>query len=379
MAQTQVADAAGTAPPGKGRAATVAAYGVACAAHLIVAGLVIGGLTLVVFGWATIVQPVIGVVLLGVAAQLRPRLGTLASDWPTLRRGQAPALFTLLDAVADELGERRVDAVRITSDFAVRASAYGVRRHRVLDIGLPLWVTSRPEQRVAALAQELAYCGGDVRRGTLVATALTSLNGAMELAAARAEAPAGIWTAAPGAHHADEMSEATRDFKKRGRIVNYVLWIPQLVMKGLTRALLRLTVPAARYAEFRADAEAARIASTPAVVALLRDRRSADSVCTETHRLAVATRTFGRGEAVRNAERDFWTKVADHAATLPDRAPDFPDDTDAEDPRVARLSQETGRPATVTLGAAEAAAVESELEEARRLVARKIIQECVLG
>ena len=72
--------------PGRAGLATVSAYGVACLVHLLMAGLLIGGLLLVVLGLKTVVQPLIGLLLLGFATQMRPRFGKLDPDLPTLRR-----------------------------------------------------------------------------------------------------------------------------------------------------------------------------------------------------------------------------------------------------------------------------------------------------
>lgn len=130
-------DGAGVAEPGRAGWATAAAYGVACLVHLATAGLLISGLLLIVLGFTTVVQPLLGLVLLAFAAQLRPRFAGLTSDLPTLRRGEAPALFTLLDAIADEVGVRRVDTVRIGAGFDVRVSTFGIRRRRLLELGLP--------------------------------------------------------------------------------------------------------------------------------------------------------------------------------------------------------------------------------------------------
>lgn len=390
-------DGAGVAEPGRAGGATAAAYGVACLVHLATVGLLISGLLLIVLGFTTVVQPLIGLVLLALAAQLRPRFAGLASDLPTLRRGEAPALFTLLDAIADEAGVRRVDAVRIGADFDVRVSTFGIRRRRLLELGFPLWLTSAPQQRVAAVAHALELASRDVRRGALVGLALSSLNGGSELAEHRPDPANGALTAPATSRHADEMAAAARRFRTRGRIVNLVLWIPQLVTKGAARLLLRLTLPGARRAEFQADAVAARIASTPAALSLLSDRRLARTVGAEVRRLAIATRTFGRAAAVRSAEQDFWPRVATHVAALPDRARDRPDDvgrdvatvTDSgssdhpagdrglpsDGPRIARLSLGAVHPATITLDATVADAIEDELREPRQLLARKVIQD----
>lgn len=117
--------------------ATAGAYGVACLLHILTVILLIGGLLLIVLGLRTVVQPLIGLVLLVCAALLRPRFDRLDPDLPTLLREEAPALYALLDDVADAVGVRRIDVVQVSTDFAVRVCTYGVRRRRRLVLGYP--------------------------------------------------------------------------------------------------------------------------------------------------------------------------------------------------------------------------------------------------
>lgn len=121
---------------GRAGAATAAAYGIACLVHLLTAGLLTGGLLLIVLGFETVVQPVVGLVMLALAGSLRPRFARLDPDLPALRRADAPALYELLDRIADTVGVRRLDAVQVGTDFTVRAGAYGIRRRLKLELGL---------------------------------------------------------------------------------------------------------------------------------------------------------------------------------------------------------------------------------------------------
>ena len=118
--------------------------------------------------------------------------------------------------------------------------------------------------------------------------------------------------------HADKMTEYLVRFNNRGRLANWALGIPGLVVRGATWLLVRLTLPGARRAEFQADAVAARIASTQAAVSALRDRHLADVVNVEANRLAIAAHTFSRTRAGQSTDPDFWAKVAAHVAALPD-------------------------------------------------------------
>ena len=137
------------------RFATAAAYAVAGAVHLLTAGLFIGSLMMIVLRFDTFIQPLLGMIPLGLALALRPRLGRLAPDLPVLREADAPALFALLHRTADSAGVRRVDTVQLTAEFDMRVTSYGVLRRRCLVLGLPLWSAYSPQQRIAAVTQAL--------------------------------------------------------------------------------------------------------------------------------------------------------------------------------------------------------------------------------
>jgi hypothetical protein len=199
--------------------------------------------------------------------------------------------------------------------------------------------------------------------------------------------------------YADEMAVAAARFKAHGRNTTWALWIPGLLLKGALWLLVRLTLPSARRTEFQADAVAARVASTQAAVAALRDRQLAGIVDVEIHRLAIAARTFGRTGTVRTVDQDLWAKVSAHTASLPESARNkhngvssgYGSYTDSDplgrqakdsclpaiELRVARLSIGTTYPATVMLDGAQADAIEAELCEPKRLLARKVVQDCV--
>ncbi|MEV5988540.1 M48 family metalloprotease [Streptomyces sp. NPDC052051] len=387
------------APAGAGWS-RAAAYGLAGLVHLVTAGLLIGALLLVVLGWGTVTQPMLGLILLGLVTQVRPRFGRPAPELPTLRREQAPALYALLDGIADAAGVRHVDIVQLSARFTVRVSAVGIRRELLLELGVPLWSTFTPQQRVAAIAHELGhFAARDIRRGLMVDMALRTLRSSAEFAGRHPSASDAAPTAIGNVRYASVAATATVRFANRGRFADWALWIPGLVAQGVARLLTRLTLPGARCAEFQADAVAARIASTRAATSALRDRRLAGAVTAEVHRLAIATRSFGRSGATPRAAREFWSSVSAHAEGLPDRLGDKAEVPGRDDMtraavdtprlvterpglpalslRIARLSRAAAQPAALTLDARAADAIEDELLDSKGLLARQVIQDCV--
>ena len=88
--------------------------------------------------------------LLGTAYLMRPRLGKPPEEG-RISRGEAPTLYGLADTVADALGTGRVDIIAIDHEFNASWSVVGLRRIRVLTLGLPLLTILR-------LSNELRYC-----------------------------------------------------------------------------------------------------------------------------------------------------------------------------------------------------------------------------
>ena len=85
---------------------------------------------------------------IGVAVVLRPRLGGLPDDAPVLRREDVPALFALVDEVAETAGTRGVDRIAVDGESNASVFSYGLLGRRVLTIGLPLWTSAMRRARL---------------------------------------------------------------------------------------------------------------------------------------------------------------------------------------------------------------------------------------
>jgi hypothetical protein len=156
-------------------AARVASYLLALAVHACTLGLVLlaGGLL-----WMdmNIVTVIIAAILAVIAFFVAPRLGRLPRGEGIRSRTDAPALFGLLDRVGAEVGARPVHAVVVSGEFNASYGAVGLRRRRVLELGLPLWDALTGQQRVALIGHELAHgVNGDSRHGLIVGTSLSTL------------------------------------------------------------------------------------------------------------------------------------------------------------------------------------------------------------
>lgn len=267
--------------------ARVASYLLALVVHACTLGLpVVAGLLL----WMDVnaVTVIVAAVLVVLAFFAAPRFSRLPRQGGVRFRDDAPALFGLLDRVAAEVGARPVDVVVVSRAFNASYGTVGVRRRRVLELGLPLWDGLTEQQRVAVIGHELAHgVNGDSRHGLIVGTALSTLA---------------------------RLHDATRPGGPDRRL-NYVVdllaralqWTLSSLIAVFFRALLALTLRAGQRAEYLADDLAARVASPGAAAGAL----DTILVTADTHRMVV------RRLALR-AGTELWSEQRDAVAKLPE-------------------------------------------------------------
>lgn len=117
-----------------------------------------------------------GLLMVGIGWSLRPRLGSrrqaMKVTWE-LSREKTPAVFALVDRVAAEIGGHTPHTVAFGVHWNMTIGRYGLRRREVLTIGLPLFVSAQPQERIALLAHELGHqVNRDARRGLLTQPAI---------------------------------------------------------------------------------------------------------------------------------------------------------------------------------------------------------------
>ncbi|WP_299527642.1 M48 family metallopeptidase [uncultured Streptomyces sp.] len=277
--------------------AGVFALVLALAVHGFTAAVALGGLLLITVAGG-VAFCVLGVVLLLLAWVLRPRMARLPEDLPVLRRADAPELFALVDEVAALTGTTGVRAVVVDGDFNASVSTYGIRRHRVLSLGLGAWESLTPQERIALLGHELGhFANGDLRHGLVVSNALRSLDTWRYLVAAQSR------------------PQTLMDW-----LLNLLYLPPRLVVNGLLALLDRLTLRSAQRAEYLADTLAARVGSTASAVALMDKLLVWESGEGWLRREVNAVRTKGSRAAGRDTNADeLWEGLAAHMASVPDR------------------------------------------------------------
>ncbi|MET9650189.1 M48 family metalloprotease [Streptomyces sp. NPDC006460] len=334
----------------------------AAAVHGLTVALTACALYLIVAGWSTVTQPLLGGILLALAVVLRPRFGKLDKDLPVLHRADAPALFALLDEVAAAAGTSGVHAVVVGPEANAGVTAYGVRQRRVLHLGLGLWEILSPQGRVALLGHEFGhYAHGDTRHLLLVGSALRSLH---------------TWRYMLAPNSADTLAEVA---------ANVLTAPPRWTVEGVTILLDHLTLRASQRSEYLADTTAARTGGAPAAVELLDRLLVADGVEGELHRESVAARTRIGGTRRDDAADGLWGRLAEWAENVPAREYERlrrvgelrGHRVDSTHPpthlRRRLLAEGEAFPARVTVNAATTTAIDGELAGMRRQVARDVV------
>ncbi|WP_327117779.1 M48 family metallopeptidase [Streptomyces sp. NBC_01341] len=347
-----------------GDLSVVLAYAIACAVHGVTVALAALGVWCVVAGWGGF-GVLLGLILLFVAWNLRPRLPRLPEEGPLLRRDDAPVLFGLIDEIARVAGTRGVDVIAVDTDVNASVMSCGVRGRRLLRLGLPLWEVLTPQQRIALLGHELGHYGnGDTRRGIIPATAYRSLV---------------TWW---------EYTEPKENPSPLEMVVNLLCLVPRALIVAVLRTLDKLTMRSSRRAEYLADSFAAEAGSSVAAAELMDRLLVLDSAVVTLQRESNDPRAArrGAGGAEERAER-LWTLLAADAASVPEHEYERSRRVsairghcvDATHPpthlRRERLLSLTPLPAAVVVDDEREQRISEELADARRLLARRILRD----
>lgn len=266
------------------------AYALSLFVHLLTLLLAIGGVALLFSG--QIFGVVFGILLLGMAWLFRPRFRPMPAgiDPPE----HVVAIRGLADRIAAEVGTRPADGIVVTGEFNTAVTTAGWRAQRILFVGLPLFAVLEPQERVAVLAHEFGhFSNGDPRRGFFVGSAVDTLFAWHELLAPNSLLE-GDEHGMPGIVMLP---------------INLVMLALSLIPRTLAVALLTMLYRDAQRGEYRADAEAALIAGTDAVVATWDKLHFAELYWT----VASSTTT----EHWRN--QSMWDELRGRVAEVPER------------------------------------------------------------
>jgi heat shock protein HtpX len=252
------------APPTRAgfRAVRLAVVGISLVLMALTLGLAAGGV------WLILLNPNVATIVVGgaailVAIGLVPPVGRFNRDYRPLPREEAATLYAVVDRLAAAVGTRAPYVIAVSPDYNASVSAYGLRRRRVLYLGLAMWGVLTPQQRVALLGHELGhFVNGDIRKWALARPAMITLG-----RLARLLTPDHSRRRFRGL---DLLASRSSGFVFMGEMLMRVIMWP--VAAGLTLAqlgILALVLRDGQRAEYLADLGAARLAGTSAAVELV--------------------------------------------------------------------------------------------------------------
>lgn len=155
-------------------ASKILALTLASIINLLSLGFLILGVLLFAFFTPNLIAIWGGLVCLGLAWLSRPRFGKMPED--TIEPEEFPKLFEATGEIARALGAARVDAICLLPEYTAAIGRVGLRRRKVLYLGVPLLSILDEQEFVGLLGHELAHnVNGDPSRSFLLGTAIKTL------------------------------------------------------------------------------------------------------------------------------------------------------------------------------------------------------------
>jgi Zn-dependent protease with chaperone function len=341
--------------------ARVMAYAVASLVYAGVGLLVGAGVASLLVGFPNPFAIGIALFLFALAWLLRPRFGK-PPDENVVERGDAPRLYAVADEVAAALQTEPPDMIVVDHEFNAYWAVVGLRRTRVLALGLPLLSMLEPQERVALIAHELAHArNGDSGRGFFVGGALRALEE--------------VYAVLAPEDHVDSYIELAI-FEK---LTNMAMWVISRPALGLLYLQLFLLAQDRQRAEYLADALAAEVAGAKASVGL-----SEKLLLEPTFRAAVMR--AARDHAAE-PEADLFSELAARTVDIPIRererrrrvarleAARLDDTHPPTARRIELLEARGGEEPRVTLGGSRSDQIDEELKPKRRPFHRLLVEE----
>lgn len=342
-------------------ASRVMAYVVASLVYAGVGLLVGAGIASLAVGFPNPFAIGIALFLFALAWLLRPRFGK-PPDENVVEPDDAPELHAVADEVAAALETKPPDVIVVDHRFNASWAVVGLRRIRVLTLGLPLLTMLSPQERVALVAHELAHArNGDSGRGFFIGGALHALEEVYAVLAPEDEVDSYVELAI---------------FEK---LTNVAMWVISRPALGLLYLQLFLLSQDHQRAEYLADALEARAAGSKASIGL------AEKLFLEpTFRAAVMQ---AAREHTDESQGDLFGELAVRAVDIPTRERERRrrvarleearlDDTHPPTARrIELLEARGGGEPAVTLDADRSARIDEELSGKRTAFHRLLVEE----
>jgi Zn-dependent protease with chaperone function len=342
--------------------AKLTAYAVAGAVYVASLALIGAGIAGIVLEFPNVLSLLLGATILGIGWLIRPRLPRLEDDdLHRLDPAATPALHELVAVVAQALDRPPPDLVVVDASWNAAWTVVGLRRRRVLLLGLPFLAALEPQERVALIAHEVGHDrNGDGRRGLLVGSAVEGISRLADVLQPPPEESGLVYV---GLGPVDSLAGGLMWLVSRP--VDAVLWLEaRLLLRDMQRA------------EYLADALAARVAGTRAAIAL--EERA---LLAPTFALAVQQ----TAHANANANGDVLEQATEALHAVPDRERERRRRVarleharleDTHPPSGMRIAMLEGRPVQepeVILNSAWSERIDVELEPLRERIGRDVL------
>jgi heat shock protein HtpX len=203
------------------------------------------GVAIIIFDFPNLLTLLVGGTLIALGWCLWPRRHK--NDQKTYYRADLPEMFALLDQISAKLGGPKIDGVHVFADYNAYFTEYRRPDERILGIGMLLWETLTPQERVAVIAHELGHSvNEDPARTDILSKALNTL---------------GQWR-----------SVLYYDQLDTGFMVIFLSFLYgslNLILDAIEGVLTKLLFWESQTAEYRADRSAIEIAGPSACITLL--------------------------------------------------------------------------------------------------------------
>ncbi len=304
----------------------------------------------------------VGLPLLLLSVLLRPRLGGIRSGTVLMPADKAVTLYELVNGVAAQIKAKPIDVIALNADFNAAHGLLGLRRRRVLWIGLGLWNALNDRERVALIAHEMAHqVNGDLTYGLIVGTALRTL----------AEWHAVLHTPLPHRRNQSlfDALEAVGEL-----IASIALRVLRAIVGWLFDLEESMLYSSQQRAEYFADLLSARVASTNAAISAL-DHLHLARQASQAIYFAVRREEGDVWEAERRYLRELSSKEWERLRRLSTQRGTSIDSTHPPtSSRIELLRRQPDLAATITISAAQSEAIKAELESGFKLVGEQLAE-----
>lgn len=238
------------------------------------------GLLLCIGGWPSPIAIGLGLLCFATLWYLRPKSVTVTTK-NAVSRSDYPQLYALVDHVADALHTSRVDVIKVTEHYNAAIGEYGWRkskRKKILYLGLPMLTILNDQEKIALLAHELSHSlNGDLKRGPYIRVALSNLIEIYHFLVPDRGATLSDSISGPLVY----LSELVSVFFSK---------IAAWFIYGLINLFSHLLFVQSQIAEYYADAGAAKLSGTQAVLALLEKSHYTDTYALTVQKVALNPR-----------------------------------------------------------------------------------------